>query len=121
MFHLFKRVEAVRGAICSRNVQDAMREDTLLLYNSIIEKNKIKEVDIVSVQFSLTSDLTALNPCTALRKSGVLQNVALFTSLEPDIAGGADGIIRILILYYSRLKPFYVYLKGAEKLRHLNN
>lgn len=119
MFCLFKKLKAVRGAIVSCNTPSQIKEDTFLLYMSIIQQNRIEERDIVSVQFSLTSDLTAFNPCTALREKGLLQHIALFTSLEPSIDGSVDGVIRILVLYYGKKEPVYVYMNGAEVLRKI--
>ncbi len=113
----FKRLKAVRGAITSENTQDSIRADALLLYTKIIELNNIKEKDIVSLQFSLTSDLTAYNPCTALRDAGLLSKTSLFASREPDIEGSLKSVIRILILYYGRKTPVFVYEKDATALR----
>ena len=119
MFSFFKRLKAVRGAVFTDNTPEQIKEDVIALYSEIINKNKIKEKDIVSVQFSLTSDLTSCNPATALRSIGLLSNTALFTSLEPCIDGSKKGVIRILMLYYGKGKPCYVYQKGAEILRKL--
>ena len=113
----FKKLKAVRGAITSANTKESIKEDTLLLYTKIIEVNNIKESDIVSVQFSVTSDLTAYNPCTVLREAGLLDQTALFASSEPEIEGSLNSVIRVLILYYGRKKTVFVYEKGATILR----
>ena len=112
-----KKLRAVRGAITSENTKEKIKEDTLLLYTKIIELNNIKESDIVSVQFSLTFDLVAYNPCTALREMGLLEQTALFSTVEPEIEGSLSHVIRVLILYYGRQKPVFVYEKGATILR----
>ncbi|MGP1438232.1 MAG: chorismate mutase [Treponema sp.] len=119
MFSLIKRLRALRGAISTTNNASQIKEDVLLLYTSIIEKNKIKEKDIVLVQFSLTKDITKYNPATALRESGYLLNTALFVSQEAKIEESLPYIIRVLILYYGRKKPIYVYEKNAALLRKL--
>jgi len=119
MFSIFKKLRATRGAISTENIATQIKEDSLSLYNEVIEANKIKEKDIVVVQFSLTKDLFLYNPCTALREKGLLLNTALFTSLEPHIEGAMPCVIRILILYYSRWKPIYVYKKEAKNLRKM--
>lgn len=117
MFSLFKRLKALRGAISTTNDASQIKEDVLYLYRVILEKNKLKEKDIVLVQFSLTQDITKYNPATALRERGFLLNTALFATQEPNIEGSHPFIIRVLILYYGRKKPIYVYEKGAKFLR----
>ncbi len=113
----FRKLKAVRGAITSENNRESIKRDTLLLYTKIVDVNCIKERDIVSVQFSLSSDLVAYNPCTALRDEGLLAQTALFASREPEIEGSLNHVIRVLILYYGRKKPIFVYEKEAASLR----
>lgn len=120
MFGFIKRLKALRGAISTSNEAPQIKEDVLCLYKAILEKNKLKEKDIVLVHFSLTQDLTKYNPATALRENGFLLNTALFVSQEARIEGSHPHIIRILILYYGRKKPIYVYEKDAKFLRKLS-
>lgn len=120
MFSLFKRLKALRGAISTTNEVFQIKEDVLYLYRVILEKNKLKEKDILLVQFSLTQDITKYNPATALRERGFLLNTALFVTQEPKIEGSPSCIIRVLILYYGRKKPIYVYEKNASFLRKLS-
>ena len=119
MFSIFKKLRAVRGAISTENVATQIKKDSFSLYTEIVEANKIREKDIVVVQFSLTKDLFLYNPCTALREEGLLLNTALFTSLEPHIEGTMPCIMRILVLYYGRRDPIYVYKKEAKNLRKI--
>ena len=119
MFSLFKRLKSLRGAISTSNDVTQIKEDTVLLYSSILEKNALKEKDIVLLQFSLTQDITKYNPATALREKGYLLNTALFVCQEPKIEGSPPYIIRVLILYYGRKEPIYVYEKDAAFLRQL--
>ena len=119
MFGLTKTLKALRGAISTNNDASQIKEDTVLLYSSILEKNALKEKDIVLVQFSLTQDITKYNPATALREKGFLLNTALFVCQEPKTEGSLPYIIRILVLYYGRKKPIYVYEKDASCLRKL--
>ena len=120
MFGFIKRLKALRGAISTSNEAPQIKEDVLCLYKAILEKNKLKEKDIVLVHFSLTQDITKYNPATALRENGFLLNTALFVSQEARIEGSHPYIIRILILYYGRKKPIYVYEKDAKFLRKLS-
>jgi len=113
----FKKVRAVRGAITTENTKEDIKTDALLLYTKIVETNKIKERDIIFLQFSITSDITAYNPCTALRDAGILANTALFTSTEPEVRDSLKSVIRLLILYYGKKEPIFVYEREAKKLR----
>lgn len=121
MFNLVKKLRALRGATSTANEASQIKEDSVSLYTSILQRNKLKEKDIVSVHFSLTQDITKYNPATALREQGFLLNTALFVSQEPKIEGSPPYIIRVLILYYGRKKPIYVYEKEAVFLRKLSS
>lgn len=111
------RLYAVRGAICSENDRESVARDVPLLYRTILETNRISEQDIVSVNFTLTNDLTVLNPATALRLAGLAASVPLFCSAEPFIDGYLPRVVRILVTYYGTSVPAPVYLNGAEALR----
>jgi len=111
------RLYAVRGAICCENTQESILVQVPRAYREILDRNEIDEADIVSVQFSVTGDLTALNPATALRRAGFASSVPLFASAEPFIEGGLPGVVRFLVTYYGSVAPSHVYLNGAEVLR----
>lgn len=109
---------AVRGAILVENNEAAIRQGVTRLVREITVRNDISEHDIVSVIFSQTEDLDALNPATALRSIG-FHSVPLFCAQEPRVVGSPAGVVRVLITCVSernRLDP--VYLNGAERLRH---
>ena len=112
-----KRLYAGRAAVCTENTQEAIRTAVVTAYEQFLKKNNLHEQDIVSIQFSLTTDLTAANPATLLRSAGYASVTALFCSAEPEIKDAPKGIIRLLIYYYGREKATPVYLGGAERLR----
>lgn len=113
----YARVYAVRGAVCCENTKEAISLLVPELYQTILERNSFGEADIVSVQFTVTADITALNPATALRLAGLAANVPLFASAEPSIEGALASVVRILVTYYGLTAPVPVYLNGAEALR----
>ena len=90
---------------------------------------KIQAEDIVSLQFTITDDITVLNPATALRKGNPgldVSQIPLFCSQEAKIDGGMPFVIRALLTAYVELNEdtggklperHNVYLNGAEKLR----
>jgi chorismate mutase len=113
------KLQAVRGAVqIASNSRGEITRDTQLMMQTLIDENQIEERHIVSVQFSITSDLTAVNPASAFRQLGFAK-APLFCCQEPDIDNAMPRVIRVLVTVYSEegveLRPCY--LKGAEKLR----
>ncbi len=112
-----KRIYGIRGATTSENSVDAIQNSVVELYRTLLLKNNLSESDIVSIQFTLTKDLTKLNPATALRNDGYGSSCALFCASEPEIEGGLKNCIRILITAYLEKSPASVYLGDAVALR----
>jgi chorismate mutase len=113
-------VRAIRGATtvaenCEKDILDATGE----LLKKMLEKNGIKESDIISIIFSVTPDLNAAFPAAAARRMG-LDKVALLCVNEIDVPGSLKKCIRILIHFNSdrEMRDLkFVYLKDAQKLR----
>lgn len=114
---LIKKLRALRGAVCCEDNEAGISSAVVNLYSRILTENSLSEKDIVSIQFTVTSDIRALNPATALRKQGFAENTALFCALEPCMEGSLPKTIRILIYYYSRKRPTHIYMGGADVLR----
>jgi chorismate mutase len=114
-----KRLFALRGAVQCKNQADDITKQVGLLYDELLSQNTLEAGDIVSVIFSVTPDLDALNPATALRKSGRGGDLALFALQEAPSQGGLPRTIRVLIHCYMEesAAPRHVYLNGAEALR----
>lgn len=117
-----KKIVGIRGATCSDNTKEEISCYVCKMCNEIIEKNDLDVGDIVSIQFTMTKDLTVMNPATALRTGNMrydMSQVPLFCSQEPDIEGSLEYVIRVLVLAY---RPEFsvkhnVYINGAERLR----
>ena len=112
-----KKLRALRGAVCCEDNEAGISSAVVNLYSRLLTENSLSEKDIVSIQFTVTSDIKALNPASALRKNGFAENTALFCALEPCMEGSLPKTIRILIYYYSRKKPIHIYIGGADVLR----
>ncbi|QUY17834.1 chorismate mutase [Treponema sp. OMZ 305] len=112
-----KKLYAGRAAVCTQNTQEQIKTAVVTAYTRFLEVNGLREKDIVSLQFSITSDITAANPATLLRSAGYASATVLFCSTEPNIDGSPHGIIRFLFYYYGKKKAVPIYLGGAEKLR----
>ena len=117
-----KRLAAFRCAICVENTVESITENVCLMCRELFSRNNIKAEDIVSLQFSITDDITVLNPATALRKGNPgldVSQVPLFCCQEAKIEGGMPLVVRALLTAYVEegTERRNVYLNGAEKLR----
>jgi len=115
-----KRLFALRGATQCENTEEDICRQIGLMYDELLLLNKLEEGEIVSVIFSVTGGLDAVNPCSALRKDGrATGDTALFSVQEPDCKNSVERIIRIIIHCYldEGSKVRHVYRNGAEVLR----
>ncbi|SFI70122.1 chorismate mutase [Treponema bryantii] len=117
-----KRLIAYRGAVCVENTAESITENVCLMCRELFSLNKIQAEDIVSLQFTITDDITVLNPATALRRGDCgldITQVPLFCSQEAKIDGGMKFVVRALLTAYNdkNIERRNVYLNGAEKLR----
>ena len=117
-----KRLAAFRGAICVENSAESITENVCLMCRELFSRNNIKAEDIFSLQFSITDDITVLNPATALRRGNPgldVSQVPLFCSQEAKIDGMLPLVVRALLTAYvdEGSQRHNVYLNGAEKLR----
>ncbi|HZK20430.1 MAG TPA: chorismate mutase [Treponemataceae bacterium] len=112
-----KRIYAIRGAIDAQNTKDSILLAVKKLTTELYTKNNIIESDIISIQFTMTKDLTELNPAAALRQAGYGKSTALFCSVEPEITNSLTSIIRVLVTTYLDKKPIHCYLGSTRELR----
>jgi chorismate mutase len=114
-----KRLFALRGAVQCRNDPGDITREISALYEELLKKNGLAEEDLVSIFFSVTADLDALNPAAALRGSGHAGETALFVLQEAVVQGSLERIIRVLIHCYMEegSSPCHVYRNGAAFLR----
>ena len=117
------RLYGIRGATGAENSKESIISNVQQMCGAIFLKNKLKENNIVSIQFTITKDLTAMNPAAALRKGGDcgidVSKVPLFCSAEPEIDGSPEKMIRVLVTSYAdeNAEIHHVYINGGEKLR----
>ena len=117
-----KRLAAFRGAVCVENTVESITENVCLMCRELFSLNGIEAEDIVSLQFSITDDITVLNPATALRKGNPgldVSQVPLFCTQEAKIEDGMPLVVRALLTAYvaEGAERHNVYMNGAEKLR----
>jgi chorismate mutase len=114
-----KKLYAIRGAFQCLNTEEDIAEQTARMYDELLAKNKLEEPGIVSITFSVTADLDAVSPCTALRKSGRAGELALFGVREAEFKNSLPRTIRALVHCYLEdgTAVHHVYRNGAEVLR----
>jgi chorismate mutase len=114
-----KRLFALRGATQCLNEAQDIKTQVAALYDELLRKNGLAEADIVSVVFSVTRDLDALNPAAALRQADRGASLALFAVQEAFAQGGLDRVVRVIIHCYMAegSVPCHAYRNGAEALR----
>lgn len=117
-----KRLYGIRGATSVENTQESITENIERMCGKIFKDNNVLAKDIVSIQFTMTQDITEYNAATALRHSSLcidISNCALFCSVEPQLKNSMPLVIRVLVTTYlpedSKIKN--VYLNNATKLR----
>ncbi len=114
------RLQALRGAItCAEDTKTEIEEKTQRLVKELLARNEVDHDDLVSVIFTMTSDLSAEFPATAARSVG-LGDIPLLCARELEIDHGMPLCIRILVHCYSdrrRDDLHHVYLEGARALR----
>ena len=113
-------VRAVRGATqVHANDREAVIEGSAELVQAVLARNDIEPVDLISVIFTATPDLTAEFPAYAARAMGIT-DVPLLCASEIDVAGAMPRVIRLLAHVESdrpRSDIRHVYLHGAAALR----
>lgn len=109
-------MKAIRGAITvDGNTPEAITEGTQALLQVISERNALGPEEVVSIFFTLTSDLDAEFPARAARESG--WDVPMLDMQEVPVPGSLPRCIRIL-LHVQRSGPVrHAYLRGAGTLR----
>ena len=113
-------VRGIRGAITvDSNIKEEIIKRTKKLLTTLKRENGFKIEDIVSIFFSVTSDLNAAFPAQAARELD-WKRVPLFDMQEIDVPGSLPRCIRILIQINcskSQQRIKHCYLRGAKILR----
>lgn len=117
-----ERLYCIRGATCAENTEESISRNVGELCRSLFERNSLRSENLVSIQFSVTPDLDALNPATALRNCDTgldTSRTALFCSAEPCVKNMLPRAVRVMISAYMPrgFSPEAVYINGAQVLR----
>lgn len=113
-------VRGIRGAInISQNSESEITGATRELLIKMAKANYVKQEDIVSIFFTLTSDLNAAFPATAARELGWI-HVPLLCSVEVDVPNAMPLCIRVMMQVNTELtqkQVKHIYLREARSLR----
>lgn len=113
-------VRALRGATTiDADTVDDVRQRTIELLRTMVERNDVQHDDVISVLFTATDDIHSMFPATAAREIG-FGDVPLICARELDIVGATPLCIRVLMhLNTDRANAdlHHVYLAGASGLR----
>ncbi len=109
----------IRGATtiakdCKEEISLAVKE----LLDEIFAQNALQKEEIKSFIFSLTTDIHSYHPAKAARECGY-DYAPLFAAIEPDIDGGLELCIRIMLLTDLAVERAvkHIYQRGARRLR----
>ena len=113
-------MQAIRGATTvPENTVEAIQEATMEILDEIEKRNKLHPTDMISVTFSVTSDLDAIFPAAVARHRPDWNNVPMIDVQQMSVPGSLEKCIRILIHAYikSNSTISHIYLRHAAKLR----
>jgi len=113
-------LRAFRGAITiDSDTPKQITEHTTNLLQKMFERNSISDEQVVSIFFTVTSDIKSFPPAAAARSYG-LTDVPLICAQEMELSGALSLCVRILLHCESNLSKSeirHVFLRGAAKLR----
>ena len=115
------RVRAIRGATTvPENSVAAITEAVTELLDELEDNNPLIADDMISVTFSVTSDLDAIFPAAIARQRPTWDTVPLLDVQHMQVSGSLPMCIRFLIHAYMGIPKadiYHPYLRGASGLR----
>ncbi|MCP1133085.1 chorismate mutase [Paenibacillus polysaccharolyticus] len=111
----------IRGATTvTQNSEDEILQETAVLLQEIVDRNKIVPEDICSVWITMTGDLDAAFPAKVIRQLDGWELVPLMCALEVPVKGALAKCIRFMVhvnTTKAQNEIHHVYLNGAQALR----
>ena len=108
----------IRGATTvAQDNKEEISSAVKALLDEVFESNGLQKEEISAFVFSLTSDIHSYHPAKAAREAGY-DFAPLFAAVEPDIVGGLEKCIRLMLFCERQDKNVkHIYQKGATILR----
>ena len=111
-------LRALRGATtATANTREAIQEAVEELLNALVERNNLSGEQILSLTFSVTTDLDACFPAAIARQRPGWDGVALLDCQQMAVAGDLKRCIRLLAHVWLEQPARHAYLREAAKLR----
>ena len=113
-------LRGLRGATtCTANTTEAIEAAVDELIEILIQRNALESDRVVSVLFSVTSDLNACFPAAVVRRKSGWGKVALLDCQQMAVDGDIDRCIRLLAHVWmpQNQVPVHPYLGEATQLR----
>ena len=89
-------MQAIRGATTvPENTVEAIQEATMEILDEIEKRNKLHPTDMISVTFSVTSDLDAIFPAAIARHRPDWNSVPMIDVQQMSVPGSLEKCIRI--------------------------
>ncbi|MBE9069050.1 chorismate mutase [Leptolyngbya cf. ectocarpi LEGE 11479] len=115
------RVRAIRGATTvTENSVTAIEDAVTELIDALEDNNPLTTDAMISVTFSVTTDLDAVFPAAIARQRSGWDTVPLLDVQHMQVAGSLPMCIRFLIHAYMAIPKadiYHPYLRGASGLR----
>ncbi|HOB07889.1 MAG: chorismate mutase [Limnochordia bacterium] len=113
-------VRAIRGAVTvAENNREHIIAATKRLLSELMRRNNLCEDDLISMLFTVTTDLDQAFPAQAAREMGLVET-PLMCATEIAVPGSLPRCIRVMIHCHSNLSKReiqHVYLGEAAALR----
>ena len=116
----FTSVRALRGATtCENNSVDSITSAVDELLVELVSRNNLIPDQIISITFSVTSDLDACFPASIARKKIGWEKIALLDCQQMFVKDDLSKCIRLLAYVYlpNEQTPQNPYLAKAKNLR----
>ena len=110
----------IRGATTAKNNSVKEIENAVVeLVEELISRNNIILNNILSITFTVTSDLNACFPASVARKCNGLDSVAFLDCQQMYVPNDVDFCIRLMAQVFLKANKSvnHPYLRGASKLR----
>jgi chorismate mutase len=115
------RVQAIRGATTlDADTREQMLQRVPQMLVELFTRNGLVDDDVISIFFTVTSDLHCMFPPGAAREVLGLQDVPMMGAVEMDVDGSLAKCVRVIVhisTSRARRELRHVYLHGAELLR----
>ena len=113
-------VRAIRGAVqLDADERDHLLASTRELVEAVMSANALSSEQLISIVFTVTSDLRSEFPAVAARELG-MGDVPLLCTTEIDVPGALPRVVRLMAhadMDVPRSDVQHVYLRGAVALR----